>query len=103
MQGRGTPRHLSDAVATVRSRISKYRDSKGFNEQNTKASLILPVLEALGWNPNDPEDVQKGSVSQVCDPSSKAKSTGLYRGLGLYSHLPGIGTASAAGRFVEWR
>ncbi len=58
MQGHGIPRHLSDVVATVRSRILKYRGSKGFNEQNTKASLILPVLEALGWNPNDPEDVQ---------------------------------------------
>jgi len=58
MQDRGAPRQLPDVVATVRSRISKYRGTKGFNEQNTKASLIVPVLEALGWNTNDPEDVQ---------------------------------------------
>jgi predicted type IV restriction endonuclease len=49
---------LESAIPVVRERIAKYRGSKRFNEQNTKASLILPVLEALGWNPNDPEDVQ---------------------------------------------
>lgn len=49
---------LAEVLPTVRSRIEKYRGNRRFNEQNTKASLILPVLEALGWNTNDPEDVQ---------------------------------------------
>ena len=55
----GTERDaLGAVIPTIRSRIAKYRGNRRFNEQNTKASLILPVLEALGWNTNDPEDVQ---------------------------------------------
>lgn len=36
------------------------------NEQNTKASLVEPVLRALGWDTEDPDEVdQEYSISEV--------------------------------------
>jgi hypothetical protein len=37
---------LRDTLSQVRARIGRYRNL-GINEQNTKASLIEPVLRAL--------------------------------------------------------
>ena len=50
---------LSRALDEIRSRIARYRGSKRLNEQNTKATLIEPVLRALGWNVEDLEEVQR--------------------------------------------
>ena len=41
---------LTKAIAGVRSRIARFRSARGINEENTKASLIDPILRALGWN-----------------------------------------------------
>ena len=38
------------------TKIRKYQD-RNIGEQNTKASLIEPVLEALGWDVRDPDEV----------------------------------------------
>lgn len=48
---------LNDALAEVRSRIGRYRGSRSLNEQETKATLIEPVLQALGWDVHDVEEV----------------------------------------------
>jgi predicted type IV restriction endonuclease len=48
---------LNDAVKLVRSRIEKHASSKSMNEQNTKASLIEPILRALGWDVEDVDEV----------------------------------------------
>jgi len=48
---------LAETLALVKTRISKHRSDRAFNEQNTKASLIVPVLQALGWDTNDSEEV----------------------------------------------
>ena len=40
---------LEATLATVRERIAKYR-RPGIGEQNTKATLIVPILRALGWD-----------------------------------------------------
>jgi len=48
------PAVLDDA----RKKIVKFRD-RGMGEQNTKASLIEPVLEALGWDIRDPDEVHR--------------------------------------------
>jgi hypothetical protein len=47
---------LAATLDEVRKRISKL-GSKGLNEQNTKATLIEPVLRALGWDVEDIEEV----------------------------------------------
>jgi predicted type IV restriction endonuclease len=50
-----------DAVATqVRQRIGSFRDlPDAIGESNTKASLIEPVLQALGWDVHDPTEVHR--------------------------------------------
>ncbi|MFN8422063.1 MAG: type I restriction enzyme HsdR N-terminal domain-containing protein [Anaerolineae bacterium] len=42
---------IDDAISATRAQLKKYR-SRGaeINEQNTKASLIDPILAALGWD-----------------------------------------------------
>lgn len=51
------PADVEKIIVTVRARISKRRGDKGFNEENTKASLIVPVLQVLGWDTNDSDEV----------------------------------------------
>lgn len=49
---------LPVVLAEVRSRIARAASRK-LNEQNTKATLIEPVLRALGWDVEDVEEVQR--------------------------------------------
>ena len=46
------------SVRTIAERARKYRD-RGLGEQNSKASLIEPLLEALGWDIRDPDEVHR--------------------------------------------
>ena len=49
---------LAPALEQIRDRIARYRGrSSSIGEQNTKAALIEPVLRALGWDVEDPEEV----------------------------------------------
>ena len=48
---------LDAVLATVRDRIARYR-GRGIGEQDTKATLIVPILRALGWDVEDLEDVK---------------------------------------------
>lgn len=49
---------LQDAVEQVRDKIARYSKIKSpINEQNTKATLVQPVLRALGWDVEDLDDV----------------------------------------------
>lgn len=58
---------LRDVLSTVAARI-KQNGPKALNEENTKASLIGPVLRAIGW---DPEDL--GQVYREYKPKSHDK------------------------------
>jgi hypothetical protein len=49
---------LRTALKTIVARIGKYREA-GLGEQDTKASLIEPLLESLGWDVRDPEQVRR--------------------------------------------
>lgn len=49
---------LQKVLKEVVARITRYRGS-AFNEQDTKAALIEPVLESLGWDTRDPEQVRR--------------------------------------------
>lgn len=49
---------LLETTSSVVSRIRKYGDRK-LGEQNTKASLVEPILEALGWDIRDPDEVHR--------------------------------------------
>jgi hypothetical protein len=47
---------VREAVRDVIAKIRRYQD-RSIGEQNTKASLIEPILEALGWDVRDPDEV----------------------------------------------
>jgi RAMA domain-containing protein len=49
---------LMNTLADVRDRIDQY-SKKDLNEQNTKATLIEPVMRALGWDTEDVEEVAR--------------------------------------------
>ena len=49
---------LTDALDLVRNRIREFEREFTNNEQQTRLSLVDPVLKALGWNPQDPSIVR---------------------------------------------
>jgi len=49
---------LAETLESVRKKIQRI-GSKSINEENTRATLIDPVLRALGWDTEDLEDVQR--------------------------------------------
>lgn len=49
---------LLESIAAVATKARKFGD-RGLGEQNTKASMIEPILEALGWDIRDPEEVHR--------------------------------------------
>ena len=51
----------ADLENTIKGVVEKIRRFKGrgIGEQNTKASLIEPILEALGWDIRDPDEVHR--------------------------------------------
>jgi predicted type IV restriction endonuclease len=49
---------LRECIRDVAAKIRRFQD-RGLGEQNTKASLVEPVLEALGWDVRDPDEVTR--------------------------------------------
>lgn len=49
---------LKETIKTTVGKISRFKD-RGLGEQNTKASLIEPILESLGWDIRDPDEVHR--------------------------------------------
>jgi predicted type IV restriction endonuclease len=49
---------LRGAIQEVVEKIRRFQD-RNLGEQNTKASLIEPILEALGWDIRDPDEVHR--------------------------------------------
>jgi hypothetical protein len=52
------PATLTTTIAQLAEKIRRYRD-RVIGEQNTKASLIEPLLECLGWDIRDLDSVQR--------------------------------------------
>jgi len=50
---------LEQTLDDVRQRITRHQGSASLNEENSKATLIEPVIRALGWDPEDLEEVQR--------------------------------------------
>ena len=49
---------LREVIVSTIAKIRRFQD-RGLGEQNTKASLIEPVIEALGWDIRDPDEVHR--------------------------------------------
>lgn len=51
---------LRDAVKQCVERLGRFRQStQKLGEQNTKASLVEPIIDALGWDIYDPDEVHR--------------------------------------------
>jgi hypothetical protein len=60
--------HLREVLSKLRKKIAYYRKSDmQLGEQNTKASLIDPLLAGLGWDIQDPEEVTREYRKQSAD------------------------------------
>ncbi|MGQ9732196.1 MAG: type I restriction endonuclease [Candidatus Zipacnadales bacterium] len=61
---------LVAALERARERIKSVEEGRTLplGEQNTKAILIEPVLEALGWNVRDPDEVFREYYREPNDP-----------------------------------
>jgi len=49
---------LQATIKETVARITRFQD-RNLGEENTKASLIEPILEALGWAIRDPDEVHR--------------------------------------------
>ena len=49
---------LNEVLATVREKLKEYRALYEQNEMAVRDQIINPILRALDWNPEDPEQVQ---------------------------------------------
>jgi len=49
---------LAERINALAEKAKRYRD-RGIGEQNTKASLVEPLFEALGWDIRDLDEVQR--------------------------------------------
>lgn len=49
---------LKDALGTIVERIKKHRSFYEQNEMAVRDQVANPILKSLGWNPEDPEEVQ---------------------------------------------
>jgi len=80
---------MIEVLNEIRSKIAKFRD-RGLGEQNTKASMIEPVLEALGWDVLDPDEVHREfkANSKDCPVDYALK---LFRKPQLFVEAKGLG------------
>jgi predicted type IV restriction endonuclease len=49
---------LTESIRATVPKIQRFKD-RSLGEQNTKASLIEPIVEALGWDIRDPDEVHR--------------------------------------------
>ena len=57
---------IRDVVRSITARIRRFKDRK-LGEENTKATMIEPVLEVLGWDIRDPDEVHREFKSKTRD------------------------------------
>src|SRR5262245_19419088 len=89
---------LQGVIKDTVNRIRRFQD-RGLGEQNTKASLIEPILEALGWAVRDPDEVHREYRSNPKDnPVDYALS--LLRKPRLFVEAKGLGEALADRKWI---
>ena len=62
------PESLAQAIQKVRLRIARDCElGSSIGEENTKATLVEPILSALGWNPEELDEVRREFRSKAKD------------------------------------
>ena len=106
--------NLADAIDVVASRVEKLLDKSTYiTEQDTKSALVTPILRALGWDCEDPDEVRHEYRHRPQDnpvdyalriggkPRLYVEAKSLGRDLGEYKWgLQTINYANGAG--VNW-
>jgi hypothetical protein len=90
---------LRDVVRDVISKIRRYQD-RSIGEQNTKASLIEPVLEALGWDVRDPDEVFREFKAKSVDSPVDYALT-ILRKPRLFVEAKGLGETLTNRKWVS--
>jgi hypothetical protein len=90
---------LRQAIVETAALIHRFQ-GRGLGEQNTKASLIEPILEALGWAVRDPDEVHREFKANPKDnPVDYALS--LLRKPRLFVEAKGLGETLADRKWIS--
>src|SRR6516165_5898538 len=90
---------LREVVRDVTAKIRRYQD-RSIGEQNTKASLIEPVLEALGWDVRDPDEVFREFKAKSVDSPVDYALT-ILRKPRLFVEAKGLGETLTNRKWVS--
>lgn len=90
---------LLKAIRDVIGKIRKYQD-RSMGEQNTKASLIEPIIEALGWDIRDPDEVFREFKPKSVDSPVDYALT-ILRKPRLYVEAKGLGETLTNRKWVS--
>src|SRR4051795_9611370 len=90
---------LKQVVAEVVSKIRRYQD-RSIGEQNTKASLIEPILETLGWDVRDPDEVFREFKAKSVDSPVDYALT-ILRKPRLFVEAKGLGETLSNRKWVS--
>jgi len=91
--------NLRDAVRDAVGKVRRYQD-RNIGEQNTKASLIEPVLEALGWDVRDPDEVFREYKAKSVDSPVDYALT-ILRKPRLFVEAKGLGETLTNRKWVS--
>lgn len=80
---------LRITIREIVAKILRYQDRR-LNEQNTKASLIEPILRALGWDVNDVDEVDR-EFKPTSKDSPVDYALALFREMKLFVEAKGLG------------
>jgi hypothetical protein len=89
---------LLQVIREAAEKVRKFQE-RSLGEQNTKASLVEPVLEALGWDIRDPDEVHREfkPTSKDC-PVDYALA--LLRKPRLFVEVKGLGETLADRKWI---
>jgi hypothetical protein len=90
--------NLRGMIPALVGRIEKYK-GRGLGETNTKASLVEPVLETLGWDIRDPDEVHREfrPTSRDCPVDYALK---LLRKPRMFIEAKGLGETLADRKWI---
>jgi len=69
-------RELLEAIERVRERIKRHESQLRQNEMLTRYALVDPILRALGWDTEDPEQVEPEPRTETGRPDYALKHNG---------------------------
>ncbi|WP_084273110.1 hypothetical protein [Picrophilus oshimae] len=68
---------LYNLILELRTKISKYRELFSRNEESVRYALIDPLLQALGWDITDPDEVIPEYSTDAGRPDYLLKKDGI--------------------------